>query len=47
MYGRAVGRFRAEDAYLVKLLDNACRCLAVASPDGGKLDLGSYELPWL
>lgn len=37
--GRAVGRFRAEDAYLVKLSDDACRRLAVASPHQGKFDL--------
>ena len=45
--GGAVARFRTEDAHSVKLFDNACRRLAVASPDGGKLDLGSHELPWL
>ena len=37
--GGSVARLRTEDAHSVKLLDDACRRLAVASPDGGKLDL--------
>ena len=37
--GGSVGRFRAENAHLVKLLDDSGSRLSVAPPDGGKLDL--------
>ena len=45
--GRTVGRFRTEDAHLVKLPDDSGGGLSVATPHQGKLDLGNHELPWL
>ena len=45
--GRAVRRFRTENAHLIELPDDSGSSLSVATPHQGKLDLGSHELSWL